>query len=355
MDMQVQEHVDVARPLAGRVAVVTGSTSGIGLGIARALAQAGADVVINGLGEQREIELVCAELDAICPRSRVVYNGANLMKGDEADRPGRGDDRRVRPGRHPRQQRRDPARQPDRELPAREVRGDHRPQPVGGLVHHPRRLRRDEAERLRPDHQRRVGPRPRRLAVQERLCRRQAWRDRPDQDGRARRRRARHHLQRHLPRLRLDAAGREPDRRHRQGARDHAASKSSATSCSPPSRTSASPKSRSWARSRCSCAAPAAARSPAPRCRSTAAGRRTEHCREDRKQSSARRHRRRRLRRACRCEAARRPRRRRDRRRPAQPSRVSAVAVPGRDRRAVAGRHRRADPRDLFALPATFA
>ena len=39
MDMQVQEHVDVTRPLAGRVAVVTGSTSGIGLGIARALAK----------------------------------------------------------------------------------------------------------------------------------------------------------------------------------------------------------------------------------------------------------------------------------------------------------------------------
>ena len=78
-----------------------------------------------------------------------------------------------------------------------------------------------KAERLRPDHQRRVGARPRRLAVQERLCRRQARRRRPDQDGRARGRRAWHHLQRDLPGLRLDAAGREPDRRHRQGARHH--------------------------------------------------------------------------------------------------------------------------------------
>jgi 3-hydroxybutyrate dehydrogenase len=84
MDVQAQEHADVARPLAGKVAVVTGSTSGIGLGIARALVQAGAHVVINGLGEQREIDFVCAEFDRICPSSRVIYNGANLMKPDEA-------------------------------------------------------------------------------------------------------------------------------------------------------------------------------------------------------------------------------------------------------------------------------
>jgi 3-hydroxybutyrate dehydrogenase len=41
--------------LKGKAAVVTGSTSGIGLGIAGALAAAGADLMINGFGEAAEI------------------------------------------------------------------------------------------------------------------------------------------------------------------------------------------------------------------------------------------------------------------------------------------------------------
>lgn len=53
-------------------ALVTGSTSGIGLAIARALATEGAEVILNGLGDADEIAALCAELSA-------TYNGANLM------------------------------------------------------------------------------------------------------------------------------------------------------------------------------------------------------------------------------------------------------------------------------------
>ena len=84
MDMQVHETTRAAHPLLGKVAVVTGSTSGIGLGVARAFASAGAHVVINGLAEQREVDFVCSELEKANPASRVVYNGANLMRPDEA-------------------------------------------------------------------------------------------------------------------------------------------------------------------------------------------------------------------------------------------------------------------------------
>jgi 3-hydroxybutyrate dehydrogenase len=83
MDMQTKQPTDLARPLDGRVAVVTGSTSGIGLGVARALTQAGANVVINGLGDPKDIQRTIAELESLNPGSRVVYNGANLMKPDE--------------------------------------------------------------------------------------------------------------------------------------------------------------------------------------------------------------------------------------------------------------------------------
>ena len=49
MDIQAQHLVEqMARPLQGKVSLVTGSTSGIGLGIARALAAAGSAIVLNG-------------------------------------------------------------------------------------------------------------------------------------------------------------------------------------------------------------------------------------------------------------------------------------------------------------------
>lgn len=67
--------------LKGKVAVVTGSTSGIGLGIATALAAQGADIVLNGFGDAAEIEKVRAGL-AAQHGVKVLYDGADLSKGD---------------------------------------------------------------------------------------------------------------------------------------------------------------------------------------------------------------------------------------------------------------------------------
>jgi 3-hydroxybutyrate dehydrogenase len=65
--------------LRGRTAIVTGSTSGIGLGIARALAAAGADVVLNGFGAADEIERARAGIERD-HSVKAAYVGADMSK-----------------------------------------------------------------------------------------------------------------------------------------------------------------------------------------------------------------------------------------------------------------------------------
>lgn len=70
--------------LNGKAALVTGSTSGIGLGIARALAAEGADLMLNGFGDPADIERLRAEI-AETGRT-VAYDGADLSKRDQVAR-----------------------------------------------------------------------------------------------------------------------------------------------------------------------------------------------------------------------------------------------------------------------------
>jgi len=71
--------------LKGKVAVVTGSTSGIGLGIARAFAAEGADLMLNGFGDAGEIERLRKEI-AARNGVRVAYNGADMSRPAEVEK-----------------------------------------------------------------------------------------------------------------------------------------------------------------------------------------------------------------------------------------------------------------------------
>jgi len=70
--------------LKGKVALVTGSTSGIGLAIARAFAKEGADVCINGFGDTAAIEKERSGIESEFG-VEAIYDGADMSKGAECE------------------------------------------------------------------------------------------------------------------------------------------------------------------------------------------------------------------------------------------------------------------------------
>ena len=79
--------------LKGKSVVVTGSTSGIGLAIARAFAKEGANLTINGFGDKAAIEKERAGIEKEFG-VKAIYSGADMTKPAEI-----ADDDRRRPRR----------------------------------------------------------------------------------------------------------------------------------------------------------------------------------------------------------------------------------------------------------------
>lgn len=74
----------MSQTLTGKTALITGSTSGIGLAYAKALAGEGANIVINGFGDADAIEKERQGLEAISG-AKAVYSGHDLTKVEEIE------------------------------------------------------------------------------------------------------------------------------------------------------------------------------------------------------------------------------------------------------------------------------
>lgn len=70
--------------LKNKTAIVTGSTSGIGLGMAYALAKAGCNVMLNGLGDAAAIEATRSKMEQDTG-SKIAFNGADMTKPDQIE------------------------------------------------------------------------------------------------------------------------------------------------------------------------------------------------------------------------------------------------------------------------------
>ena len=216
--------------LKGKSALVTGSTSGIGLAIARALAEEGANVTINGFGDKAAIEKERSGIEKEFG-VKAIYSPADMTKPAEIA---------------------DMVKTAEKTFGSLDVlvnnAGIQFVSPIEDFpidkwdqiiainlsaAFHAIRAAVPgmKVAQMGPHHQHRLGPFAGRLAVQVRLCHRQARPRRPDQDRRARARHLWRHLQLHQPRLCVDAAGREANPRHDEGAQHDRRSRSSATCC----------------------------------------------------------------------------------------------------------------------------
>jgi len=74
----------MSKSLAGKTALITGSTSGIGLAYAKLLAGEGANIVINGFGDADAIEKERLELESLSG-AKALYSGHDLTKADEIE------------------------------------------------------------------------------------------------------------------------------------------------------------------------------------------------------------------------------------------------------------------------------
>jgi len=142
--------------LKNRTALVTGSTSGIGLGIAEALARQGANIILNGLGPADEIEELRKRISHECGVA-VRYNGADIGKPDAIEAMlnkanaefGVVDILVNNAG----------IQHADRGISGRKMGRDYRDQPVGVFSHGSARIARYEAAPMGAHHQHRVRTR----------------------------------------------------------------------------------------------------------------------------------------------------------------------------------------------------
>jgi len=83
-ELPVRDAATARRPneLAGKTAIVTGSTSGIGLGIAQAFAMTGMHVMLNGFGDKTEIQKIRADMEEVYG-VKTAYSAANMSKPED--------------------------------------------------------------------------------------------------------------------------------------------------------------------------------------------------------------------------------------------------------------------------------